>query len=94
MFSDTSHLFTSSAALASTPAAAKPNHVTHKIAFYAAHVNAQYDDGPDGWDLMIKVIEMKLQALDPKREDQRVVEPDVIDRARKERRAGAFIEEV
>ncbi|KAG8841291.1 pre-tRNA nuclear export protein, partial [Tulasnella sp. 330] len=93
MLSDVCQLFTPSPAPAPTTATMKPNHVTHKIAFYATHVNAHYETGANGWDLMIKVIEMKMQALDPKSEDEPVVEPADIEKARKERRVGAFIEE-
>ncbi|KAG8868598.1 pre-tRNA nuclear export protein, partial [Tulasnella sp. 331] len=94
MLSDVCQLFTPSPAPAPTTATMKPNHVTHKIAFYATHVNAHYETGANGWDLMIKVIEMKMQALDPKSEDEPVVEPADIEKARKERRVGAFIEEI
>ncbi|KAG8995786.1 hypothetical protein FRB93_001068 [Tulasnella sp. JGI-2019a] len=90
MLTDVSHIFAQASAT-------KQNPVTHKIAFYAAHVDGHYrhELGAEGWDLMIKVIEMKLQELGPKAEvKEQLIKLDVVERVRSERRPEAFIEEI
>lgn len=64
VLSDVSRLFSGSLSSPQTPHRPQQAHITHKLSFYAAHVYFKYAADPEAWDLMVKIVDMKLRALE------------------------------